>query len=380
MTAAGRAGLTVGIDGRVLCSPQVRGLSRYTVNLLRALSTHRDLDMVVICKGEPYAGHLEGIRARVVVGPLDREWTWHLRTLPALIRRETVDVYHAPADRGLPWRKVCPQVVTVHGSYERAHWRSLHTSVKHRGLYWAHEAANRFRADRVIAVSKTTAEELSRLKVAERSKLRVIPLAAGPEFTSVESPHDTDVLSRLGVKGPYILFVGGYEANKNVETVVAAFDRLSDPSVGLVIAADFQWRFEQLREQWRASVAKFDRMVFVAADQCALPVLYRHASACVVASRWESFGFPVVEAMASGTPVISSCAHALPETGGDAAVYFSPESSAELAELMEQVTRNPALGQRLQDAGMRRSADFSWQRVGDSTAEVYREAAAGATS
>jgi glycosyltransferase involved in cell wall biosynthesis len=371
----GTARLRVGIDGRVLCSPQMRGLARYTVNLLRVLSNHRNLELVLICKGEPYGPHLEGVKAKVVVGPTDREWRWHLRTLPRLIRQEAIDVYHAPADRGLPWRKVCPEVVTVHSSFERAHWRQHHLSLKHKGLYWIHEATNYMRADRSITVSATTAEELVRFRVARRSKLRVIPLAAAPEFTSEESAEDSDVLSRLGVHPPYFLFVGGYDPNKNVETVVAAFDQISDSKISLVVVADFLYRYKELMQYWRSSLRTYGQIAFVATAPRDLPALYRHALASVVSSRWESFGFPVVEAMASGTPVICSRGPALPETAGDAAIYFDPESSDELTKVMKQIIRNPALRRQLEQAGIGRAAQFSWQRVGELTERVYQEAA-----
>lgn len=375
---AGSIRLRVGIDGRVLCSPQMRGLARYTVNLLRVLSNHRNLELILICKGEPYRPHLEGVKAKVVVASIDREWKWHLRTLPGLIRREAIDVYHAPADRGLPWRKVSPQVVTVHSSFERAHWRHHHPSLKHKGLYWIHEVTNYLRADRLITVSATTAEELARFRVAKRSKLRIIPLAAAPEFTSEESAEDSDVLSRLGVHPPYFLFVGGYDANKNVETVVAAFDQISDPQMSLVVVADFQWRYKELIQHWRSSLHTFGKISFVATAPGDLPALYRHALASVVSSRWESFSFPVVEAMASGTPVICSRAPALPETAGDAALYFDPESSDELAKVMRLVIRDPALRRQLHEAGIQRAARFSWQRVGELTERVYQEAASAA--
>jgi glycosyltransferase involved in cell wall biosynthesis len=353
----------------------MRGLARYTVNLLRVLSSHRNLELIVICKGNPHRPHLEGVAAKVVVGPTDREWRWHLKTLPDLIRNEAIDVFHAPADRGLPWRKICPQVVTVHGSFERAHWQHQHRSMKQRGLYWTHEVMNYLRADRIITVSATTAEELTRFRVAKRSKLAVIPLAAGPEFTSEESPEDREVMARIGVQLPYFLFVGGYEANKNVETVVSAFNQLANPRIGLVIVADFQWRYEELRERWRNSLATYDQIAFVAVVPGALPALYRHALASVVSSRWESFGLPVVEAMASGAPVIASSAHALPETGGEAALYFNPDSARELVELMRRVIEDSALRRQLRELGIRRAAQFSWQRVGELTARVYQEAA-----
>lgn len=368
-----RRRLRVGVDGRVLVSPQMRGLTRYTVNLLRALSADDHLDLVLLCHGRPHHRHLEGITAKLVVAPAEREWRWHLQTLPTLIRREELDAFHAPADRGLPWHKVCPEVVTVHGSFERAHWRECHTSTKQRAWYWAHELTNYFRADRVVAVSVTAAEEMARLRVARRSSLRTIPLAAAPEFGAHGSPEERTLLSRLGVRLPYLLFVGGYEPNKNIECAVEAFNLLAEPEVQLVVVADPQWRHASLTQQWKASLPAYARMAFLAVDPTALPALYRHALACVVSSRWESFGLPIVEAMASGTPVLSSNAHALPETAGDAALYFDPGSVEELAELMRAVVGSASLRSRLTAAGLSRAAQFTWQRVAQLTAAVYDE-------
>jgi hypothetical protein len=140
--------IRIGVNARCLEESDTRGLSRYASCLLRALSARADVDLVLFSMAPPAPLHMDGVRAESLVFG-GRETAWQERELPARLRRERIDVFHAPADRGLPWRRVCPQVVTVHDSYERAHWRQLFTSWKQRAWYWKHELTNRVRGRQI---------------------------------------------------------------------------------------------------------------------------------------------------------------------------------------------------------------------------------------
>ena len=115
-----------------------------------------------------------------------------------------------------------------------------------------------------------------------------------------------------------------------------------------------------------------ERVTFVAADDDRLAVLYRSADVFVFPSRYEGFGLPTLEAMASGTPVILPSTSSHPEVGGDAGIYFSPGNSEELAERLAQITQDPTLREELQVRGISRAASFTWQRTAALTAQVYR--------
>jgi glycosyltransferase involved in cell wall biosynthesis len=106
-----------------------------------------------------------------------------------------------------------------------------------------------------------------------------------------------------------------------------------------------------------------------------VPGLYARASMLVVPSLYEGFGFPVLEAMATGTPVICSDTSSLPEVAGDAAIFFSPEDEHALANAMEDLIQNPSTGEQLRRKGIDRARHFTWQRVAQQTIAIYREVA-----
>ena len=369
-----RRRLRVGIDGRIFSLEQMRGLTRYSVNLARALAERADVDLVIICKEAPVESHIRGLDAEVWVLPEGRERTWPTITLPRAIRRARVDVFHALADRGLPFVKVCPLVITIHSSFERAHWRTCFPDLKSRTQYWLDAAAVFLLADRVLTVSETTERELQQLRVARRRQLRSIHLAAGPEFSPVSPDHDRQVLETYGLRSPYLVFVGGYDRHKNVETLVTAFAQLATPDHQLVLVADHQWRFEELHRAWR-ELGCFDRLRCIQVHPGDVPALYRNAEVCVVPSLWDSFGLQLVESMACGTPVVASEISTFREVGGDAITTFDPQSPSELAMLLNRVLDDDELRDDLRERGLRRAASFSWEHTAAQTVDVYREVA-----
>src|SRR5262249_13846364 len=142
-------------------------------------------------------------------------------------RHEQIDVFHAPADRGLPLRHACPMVVTVHGWYERLHWRSLFPTAKGRLWYWKNEVAHYLNANAVLTVSDTARNRLIAAGVAPGERIVSIPLAPDEMFTPAQSKSDVAILDRYGLREPYVLNVGGYDPWKNVGRVVQAFELCS---------------------------------------------------------------------------------------------------------------------------------------------------------
>lgn len=368
--------LRVGVNARCLEEPDTRGLSRYASCLLRAMSARTDIELVLFAMAPPAPVHMHGVRAEVVVFG-GRETVWQERELPARLRRERIDVFHAPADRGLPWRRVCPQVVTVHDSYERAHWRQLFTSWKQRAWYWKNEVTNRVRADAVLTVSDTVARDLAARHVAPAARLTRTYLAAADEFRSAPVPADAGIVARHGVGEPYLLYVGGYDARKNVDALVRAFDRL-DGDRQLVIIARQAGAFHELAASWRA-LRCHPRLRCLDVPAGELPAFYRRALIFVNPSLWESFSLQTLEAMASGTPVLASNRTAIPEIAGDAAVLVDAADVDALAVAIATLAADAPQRAALRERGLRRAAAFSWQATADSTVQVYRRILAGPT-
>jgi len=359
----------VGVEVRSLVSPEIRGLTRYTTNLLRGLSDRDDIDLVLFCREALHPAHLDGIDAEIIAGTKDREALWYDRWLAGEIRNANLDVFHAPADRGLPIRGSCPKVVTIHSSFERRHWRQLFPTLKQRLWYWRHEYANRT-ADAIVTVSETTRRELIEAGY-DDERIHAIHLAAALPFSDVPEDGDASVLATLEVQQPYFLCVSGYNDHKNLDVLVEAFAATSLRGHELVIVADHRWNFELHRSRW-SRLEAFERIRLIETGDAEIAVLYRHCVACVNPSRWESFGLQLVEAMACGAPVISSNAHALPEVAADAAMYFDPDSPDQLSQLMRIAAHDKDRLEAVRTAGRHRRQKFSWSETVRRTVGVYQ--------
>jgi hypothetical protein len=363
--------LRIGFNGSVLTNPEIRGLTRYTTQLLRALSQRDDVAIFLFSPLELHPAHLEGVRATTVVFSAPRETLWVDWALPRKVRELGLDVFHAPAERGIPVLKPCPLVLTVHNSYERTHWREVYPGLKQKLWYWKFEVVNYTRADVIITVSDVARNELIQWKIARERQARRVYLAPAPEFHPGPSPLDAEVAGKYQIDSPYILYVGGYNVWKNTDALVQAFDAAQLPDHSLVIAARKQWDYEMLRQQW-SSLRCFPKMRLVDALPEELPSLYRRADFFVNPSVWESFSFQVTEAMASGTPLLCSNRRAMPEIAGDAAMFFDPDDRAELVRLLRCFAVDADLKSQLRSRGLERVKVFSWRETAEQTVAIYR--------
>jgi glycosyltransferase involved in cell wall biosynthesis len=362
--------IRVGFNGSVLSNPEIRGLTRYTTQLLRALSQRNDVEMFLFSPTEMHPAHLEGVRATPIIFGAPRETLWMDWVLPRKIRQFGIDVFHAPAERGIPVLKPCPLVLTIHNSYERAHWREVYPELKQKLWYWKFEAVNYTRADVIITVSDTTLKELIQWKVARERQLRRVYIAPAPEFHP-NSSASGDVIRKYNIESPYILYVGGYNAWKNTDALVQAFNIAQLPNHSLVIAARKQWDYEILRERW-SSLRCFPNMRLIEAPPEEIPSLYRGADFFVNPSIWESFSFQVTEAMACRTPLLCSNRTAMPEIAGDAAQYFDPENQNELVSWLQRFATDSSLKTQLRERASTRVKAFSWDATAEQTVNIYR--------
>lgn len=286
--------------------------------------------------------------------------------LPASLR--ALDVVHATNPAAIPPVTEGQRlVVTVHDlAFE--HYPSLFPR-EWRMLYRLGLRAAVRRADAIITPSRNTAEDvLSRTKVDPR-KLHVVPLAASLPETGSDA---AEVLARLRVRTPYVLFVGTIEPRKNLVRLVRAYRRVASTGVphALVLAGPLGWHHEPLmRELALEGPGEIVMTGSLAPDE--LDAVYRAADAFVYPSLYEGFGLPVVEAMARGVPTIASNTSSVPEVSGDAGLGVDPRSVREIAEALEAVCTDHELSERLAERGRTRAERFSWGETARLTLGVY---------
>jgi glycosyltransferase involved in cell wall biosynthesis len=236
------------------------------------------------------------------------------------------------------------------------------------------------RSAAVIVPSANAKADLLQRHRLDDGRVHVIPHGADP----FEAPGDDEVervTSGFGIGGPFALFVGGIEPRKNLDALVDAFARVGDPEPWLVIAGGRTYWAPQGTEALRAKVEALperlrQRVVltgYVSDDE--KRALLAGATVLAYPSRYEGFGFPVLEGFSAGIPVLTSSAASLPEVAGDAALLVDPDDVDAIAKGLVRLFGEPDLRERLVAAGRERLATFSWERSAGATAELLLAAA-----
>ncbi len=382
--------MRIGMDVSAVRHGLTNGVAVYTARLARALLDLPDPPELVawFCARESAAAEtvleeLASHGADVVRGPAPWRWSpdgaWWLPVRPPLAPiLGDVDVFHIgefhlpPTGPGGP-----PFVATVHDLTTVTHPRHhtlLNRAVHRRRMGWV-----RRYAARVIAVSTSTARDLEAEAGVEPDRVAVVHEArghvAGAGGTAISDPEA--VRRRYGVGPRYVLSVGTLEPRKNHARLIRAFEQLGADDTELVLVGGPGWRSRSAERAIEASPARARIRRLGPVPTPDLTALYRGATVFAYPSLYEGFGLPVLEAMAAGTPVLTSDVSSLPEVAGDAALVVDPRSVDAIRTGLARLLDHPSLRDRLAEAGREREATFTWERAARETLEVYRAALGG---
>lgn len=288
-------------------------------------------------------------------------------------RQRAPQIYHDP--NFIPFRFRGPTVITAHDvSWVR--YPEYHPAAR-LALLRANFPRALERAERVIVVSDFVRDELHACFPVAREKIQVVHNGVSSRFRPHSSQATRDVLTRHGlVHGQYFAAVGTLEPRKNLHTALAAHARLPANvrrKFPLTLIGVEGWLTDSLHAALEHGLREgfVRKLGYVSDDE--LPVLIAGALAVVYPSVYEGFGLPLVEAMASGVPVLCSTAQALREVAGDAAIMRDPADVEGFTDGMQALIDDAELRERLIAAGSERARCFSWQRTADETLAVYRQ-------
>lgn len=360
----------IGIDASRSVGRIRTGTENYSAQLISGL-TQQETEFawrLYFNSGSDELGIVPAANVEIRDIPAPRLWT-HLRLSRELLQHR-VDGLFVPAHVVPLYHP--PTVVTIH-DLGYLHWPEAHPKNQRRMLdlttRWSAKVARH-----IIVPSQQTADDLERFYHVNPEKMTVIHHGIDPSMGPKPIYVDATLRDRLGLHRPFVLAVGTIQPRKNLPVLARSMKRIiQNHDIDLVIAGRKGWMADDvLSEVDAAGLGDHLRVIdYVPAED--LPALYRAAKVFVQPSRFEGFGMPVLEAMASGTPVISAEGSSLDEIGGDAALRFRHDSDEQLAHHLETLLSNSNEAARLVQAGLVHSSGFTWEQTATKTRIVLEE-------
>lgn len=363
-----------------------RGIGHYAKNLIEELIhldsdyaftflQERGLPIEQFLSEKPRLVHKPGIMLSKCSKFIDAQWS-----LPKIMSRDSFELVHYLAHVDASFLTPCPYIVSVMDTITLSAKKlySAPQRVKHLIMHDIYKHIVR-RAAKVIAISEQTKKDIMKYYEIPSDKISVVPLAVEQRFSKQWLP--TDIRNfRLRFKLPetFILYVGGIDPRKNVKIIFQTMKALIETGQHCPILV-FAGRIEQEREY--PEMMKFIRTLDIkhlikflgyVPDED-LPLLYQSSTTFVYPSRYEGFGLPILQAMAAGTPVITTKLSSIPEVAGDAALYIDPDDPATLIQALQALQTNNDLRSSLIVSGKQQAGKFSWKRTANETIDVYRE-------
>ena len=338
--------MKIAFDGRVLAHRAFSGVENYSANIYTALRATSTLRL---------------LQPRVDRSALQQIWEHVMLPFSAAAD----DLLFCPANIAPLWlpRRI-RLVLTLHDVAFKTFPESVSKAF---ALYYRFLVPRNIRrAEQIITVSEAAKREILRFYPEAEGKLAVIPLGLHKKFT---------VLSHISKQANRLLYVGSVNERKNVTGVIEAFERLpAELHCTLVVVGNFFGNFplSDKSAEILARAAKNKNIRFKeGVDDEALIREYNKAGCFIFPSFYEGFGLPPLEAMACGTPVITSHRSAMPEVCGDAALYADPHDPEDMAEKMQRVIQDEVLRQSLIARGLERARQYTWEKAAEAHLKVF---------
>jgi glycosyltransferase involved in cell wall biosynthesis len=301
---------------------------------------------------------------------------WEYTSLPGLLQKEQIDIFWGPSNF-LPSRKVCKYVVTIH---DLSSFTYAHTYPWLRRQYYQYIIKQAVkRADLIITDSEFSRQDIINAFSVPEQAVKVIYCGIDDIFQSIElSDKLLQIRSKYGLPNEFIFTLGVIEPKKNTDRLIQAYAGLIQkhhdlPKLVIGGSKKYGWKNRKIFELVDRFKLK-DSVIFTGfIEHVDLPVMYSIAKLFILPSLFEGFGLPVIEAMACGTPVITSNTSSLPEIAGDAAVLINPYDTAEISQAIIKVISDKTLQNEMRAKGLINAKRFSWSASARELLSVFEQ-------
>ncbi|PIR89067.1 MAG: hypothetical protein COU07_03180 [Candidatus Harrisonbacteria bacterium CG10_big_fil_rev_8_21_14_0_10_40_38] len=339
---------------------------------------HRALE-----KNEPMHPEARSLIVKEIKSPKAKgfiSYGWFFLSCP-----EKFDIMHFPRPALHPLfimlkllRKTKKIVVTFHGAPDNKDIPIFETRMTKFNKWFIRRIGQHF-IDAAIGDSKTGAEQVKNYYHISEKKLHAIYLGVDKEYVPLnesEKKQKQEYLeNKYGIKSPYILSVSRFDPHKNVHRLIEAFDNLDGNKETLVlVGGKHEPKYSEKVMKLINESPKKDKIYippFIEDED--MPLLYACADAFIFPSLSEGFGLPLIEAMASGTPVVASDTSCLPEVGGSGALYADPYNSDDIKKVIQLVLENESIKNQAIKNGLIRSKEFTWEKTAKETINLYEQ-------
>lgn len=365
----------IGINAHLLSAEsgyRRAGIHQYIAQVIHHLPLlSSDTHYTVFTRDEKAIGTRSGVQVASSSWPTEQRVIrilWEQSALPVLAARENLDLLHSMAFV-TPIVGQIPTIVTVY-DLSFVHFPEKFPTLQRHYLQ-SQTARSTRQARQVITISEASRQDLQRHFSVPLEKISVILPGVDPQFQPLPEEKIAAFRDEHRLPEHFILHVGTLQPRKNIPILIEALARPECHDVDLVLAGAKGWMYDEIFGQ-AETLGVMNRLHFVGyvADE-ALPFWYNAAKVLVFPSVYEGFGMPIVEAMACGTPVVAARSSSIPEAGGEAALYFDPQDAETLARHLSDILGDDHLAEKMRQNGLAQAQNFSWERAGLETAQVY---------
>ncbi|MCK5084588.1 MAG: glycosyltransferase family 4 protein [Candidatus Pacebacteria bacterium] len=367
----------IGIDARMHGYAQT-GIGNYIRHLLQCIfETDKKNEYVIFLMPEEYDKfNLPNKRIKKI--KVSSKWYgWKEQLLfPFQLYKENLDLMHFTHFNS-PILYFKRSIVTIHDItpyfFPGHKMRSIIRKIGFKTVFFSSVK----KASKVIAVSENTKNDIANYFKIRKDKINVIYEGTDSQFRVINDDQKiADIKKRYNITKPFIFYTGVWRNHKNLVGLIKAFGILKNKyklDYQLVLGGKEDPYYPEVRETWEKLRLENEIIRTGFIDQEDLPLFYNAAEVFVIPSFYEGFGLIGLEAFACETPVISSNTTSLPEVLGNAAMYFNPKNTEEMAERIKLVLTDKKLYNELKEKGFKQIEKYSWKKMGRETMDVYRE-------